>query len=695
MVRRWDGYVTLERQPDNSWEPVVTSGSVVGCDKGITLSTASDVNAPAHITAGDEITINLNDIFLKIDLSGKKILAGDYWSAIVRESIHEQGDWVLSDSKPVGIEHHYMTIVTTSSGNISWTASPWSKEELRKLRFPPLTDLNAADIGYTIPACDQLPDGQAAVADLLDNIPAPGDNNPSVKDILDNLLCNLSAATIPVLKDEDLCETLLDGEVTTIQDAINKLCIYEASSCNTVTVHPREDWADVLTETEDLDNIHICFRNGSFNLDDTIVFKNKRNIKISGGGRGSHIRCHARETVFRFENCESVTVENVFVECGKTGNDRSMENLNGVLTAINCRSVNFEKVISLCGASTSNAATCLTVRNEKGRGCNATIRSNELNCGHYQTGVLLVNVDRSVVDDNTIHTRPKHGSLSFEDQLIASPEFRATVRHYLVRNAVIRKFNEDSLLDGSVVPVTVDKKRVEFHSVVASYSEWEDMVVDYIGDKLIKSNGHLLEHVNAAADKMLTNKAFREKYSEMGTWFNLMKSNNPAIALHGIVVAGQKAGEVTIQNNSLHGVAEALRVALSDSGETKYMCGTVRVLNNNFHAIVPPFHYVQHQIVFAGNCNHYLYENNHTAVQKSKDIIDQRIDGLKVRGILGKMMIIRQNYISNSDVGIRVIPLNEDLKEFSQWIISDNMAASARFAVIAPSGRIKISGNLS
>ena len=695
MVRRWDGYVSLEKQPDDSWAPAVTGSAILGCDKGIPLSSLSDVNAPAHITAGNEVTINLNEIFLKIDIYGKKLLAGDYWNVPVRESIHEQGDWVLSESEPIGIEHHYMTIVTTSGGNVSWTSSPWSKEELRQLMFPPLTNLNAVDVGYTIPSCDLLPDGQAAVVDLMDNMADPGDNNPSVKDILDNLLCNLSAATIPVLKDQDFCETLLDGEVTSVQDAINKLCIYEASSCNTVTVHPREDWEDVLSEVEDLDNIHICFRNGSFNLDDTIVFKNKRNIRISGGGRGAHIRCHARESVFRFENCESVAVENVFVECGKVGFEGGLENLNGVLTAINCRNVNFENVVSLCGAGASNAATCLTVRNEEGRDGNAVIKSNELNCGHYQTGILLVNVDRSVVEDNTIHTRPKHGSLSFEDQLAASSKFRDTVRHYLIRDAVIRDFNEDSLLDGSVVPVTVNKRRVEFHSEVDSYSEWKNMVVEYIGDKPVESNKQLLEHVKAAADRMLTRKAFRKKYKEMNEWFQLMKSNNPAIALQGIVVGGQKAGEVTIQNNSLHGVAEAVRVALSDSGKKKYRCGTVRVINNNFHAIVPPFHYMQHQIIFTGHCNHYLYENNHTAVQRSKENYGQGIDGVKVRGILGRMMIIRQNFISNCDVGIRVIPLNEEINKPSQWIVADNMADSARSAVIAMSDAIRNSGNLS
>lgn len=697
MVRRWDGYVILEKQPDGTWVPETDGSKIKGVDRGIQLSSTSDIAAPAHITVGTDVTINLNRLFLKIELGDSSLLAGDYWLATVRQTTDEPGDWILEVAEPEGIEHHYMTIVTTSGPGFSWSSSPWDKKTLRKLRFPALTDMNAEKIGYTIPACDELPDGQAAVADLLDGIGSPGDTNPSVQDIIDRLLCGLNASTLPVLKDEDLCSDLLDPDVTSVQDALNRLCIHELSSCSTVTVHPHDDWLSDLDDIDSAESLSICFRNGTYNLDMPLVFENKKSIRITGAGKGTHIRCHSGEVALQFENCQEVVVENLYAECGKTGTGGRLSHLNGVINALNCGSVRVENSVALCAAGMTNDATCITVRNTKQRYGQATIRSCELNCGHYQTGLLLVNMNRSIVTDNIIRSRALPAGINFKAQLSNSSSFRNMVRQYLVNHAVIRKFQEDSGLDGRVVQLSVQGRRVEFRSEVNSFSTWENMVKAWISfaNKEVRTNQELLQHVKAAADRMLTNQAFRSEYTPMDTWFKTMEKYFSPMIHQGIVIAGQKAGEVVIRNNSLSQVAEAFRVALSDSGDQKYIAGKLRIQDNNVTGIVPPFYFMNHQLVFVGHCNYSLFENNHIRALRKETNKMQKITGVKVRGRLGRMAIVRQNVITAFDNGIWFEPLDEETDTACHWIIEDNLTEYAGRPVVSYTEKARVNENIS
>jgi hypothetical protein len=62
------------------------------------------------------------------------------------------------------------------------------------------------------------------------------------------------------------------------------------------------------------------------------------------------------------------------------------------------------------------------------------------------------------------------------------------------------------------------------------------------------------------------------------------------------------------------------------------------------------------------------------------------IDGICVHGVLGLMMIVRQNHLQNFTVGVRVTPLFRPptSRTLFQWLVAQNIMPSSTQTVIAP-----------
>ncbi|MEA3546862.1 MAG: hypothetical protein U9R66_04295, partial [Thermodesulfobacteriota bacterium] len=93
-----------------------------------------------------------------------------------------------------------------------------------RIAFPPLTDLNAVEVGYSKPNC---PIKQVSVNTLLKEKfgaawPDSGDINPSVRDILNTFLCDMDASLLPF---RSKCDNDLYPPATrTVDDALTALC---------------------------------------------------------------------------------------------------------------------------------------------------------------------------------------------------------------------------------------------------------------------------------------------------------------------------------------------------------------------------------------------------------------------------------------------------------------------------------------
>lgn len=183
-VRRWDGYCVLTRNNDGSWG---LDGADPGVDRGITLTTSGAVEDHGHVAIGSHVTLNLHALSLDLFsldsddksaavLDTSQFVSGDFWLALVRDRASDPANkiHVLSD-QPIGIHHHYLPLglVDTDGQSIS----ELSDADIRRLGFPPLTDIRARDVSYNPANCPQaaeanISDVQKAL-DVLCHQPVP------------------------------------------------------------------------------------------------------------------------------------------------------------------------------------------------------------------------------------------------------------------------------------------------------------------------------------------------------------------------------------------------------------------------------------------------------------------------------------------------------------------------------------------
>ncbi len=235
FARQWDGYAEIN---------LTDLKLVQGRDRGMPLSAGLDVSAHGWVGFHDgRLQINLELMELDLALAAKGFVAGDYWLAAVREAVDESGSYVLgkapavaggppAGAPPQGVGHHYLRLDDFIGGVLVHPSDTTADAFRRRMHFPPLTDLHADEVLYGPPAgctgiygtaenVKQALDALCSLdaADIAYNLNCPPGNNlasllaatlgaawpnldgqpksPSVQDMLQALLCHLSAAQIP------------------------------------------------------------------------------------------------------------------------------------------------------------------------------------------------------------------------------------------------------------------------------------------------------------------------------------------------------------------------------------------------------------------------------------------------------------------------------------------------------------------
>ena len=224
-VRQWDGYIKIKLDSTDETDKIVASR-----DRGKSLfidEISNQDHRRVNLTAG-VLKINLELMELELGTSGVAFVPGDYWLAPVREAVDESGDYVLGSASagetPRGVHHHYLLLAELrADGKLAAQDDAFS----RRMNFPPLTDIHAADIGFTdscvglyagaknvqqaldnlcdigaediaylVPNCGSN-EGKSIKDRLISSLDPDGDDNLTVEVALNTLLCDLTAASLP------------------------------------------------------------------------------------------------------------------------------------------------------------------------------------------------------------------------------------------------------------------------------------------------------------------------------------------------------------------------------------------------------------------------------------------------------------------------------------------------------------------
>lgn len=169
-VRRWDGSCVVERD-GGGW--TVHDAT----DRGISLDSGTD----RVRVDDDQLTFPLRHLEVRLRLAtdgSLRVLRGDHWLVRVRaQPPPEGGDdrrvQVVSPT-PIGIVHHYLPLGVVDGDQVRLRGD----DERRARSFPPLTDLQARDVGY-VPCRDgRLDETDTTVQKALDALCSAVDERP-------------------------------------------------------------------------------------------------------------------------------------------------------------------------------------------------------------------------------------------------------------------------------------------------------------------------------------------------------------------------------------------------------------------------------------------------------------------------------------------------------------------------------------
>jgi len=340
-VRQWDGYLTIDLNTLSSPSHILN-----GMDRGVPLAQGAAASAShGRVSVSDGIiSINLERMELHLQTKERGFVPGDYWLTTVRESVQVSGQYVLpamddlsvptTGATPSGIRHHYLYL---GEIGINKRLVDQGDSFRRQMAFPPLTDIRAADVGFSN-TCSGLYGSAENLQQALDTLcsidagdiayPLPGckgrqetvrqqlaqaldpdeDGKLDVQHALDTLLCHLNADSLPVNKlDAGLCTDLRIDEVITVQDALNVLCTKSSGGCS-VVVRSSSHLVlllDEFSKQDEAQDLWLCLPAGTYELPASIFISGKRSLRISGQSQeavqlsfgGSRLALEADEVV--------------------------------------------------------------------------------------------------------------------------------------------------------------------------------------------------------------------------------------------------------------------------------------------------------------------------------------------------------------------------------------------------------------
>jgi hypothetical protein len=455
------------------------------------------------------------------------------------------------------------------------------------------------------------------------------------------------------------------------------------SSICTLLVKPSDNLAAVLGGIANGQDAHICFEQGTYTLPSRLLLQNKGNLTITGSGKGTKIIAPGLEAVIEFSNCQSVSMSNCYLEnladqaSIPTGFANNSEDIKGVLTFINCPSVELEKLSLRCAHQVVRSASCITVRqNLSVTNTQVRIRHCDLQVGYQQIGILLINVERSQIEDNKIQV-DRANEAAILNALLAKNEYRLRLLPRLIANAYLGTLRPKGGGSTSVrfdecnVVLNFAGQSIRFKTEPSLVSQWQPLV--NAQNPLVRSRHDLLKSVKQLARRILLDDNFRGTLPAFNNWYQGIKGQSTVIASQGIVVVGSRAQEVRILNNTIRGCLQGIHIGISPRASNR--AGSVLLTGNRLEVAAPKDQIRERHGIYVGSCDSLMIENNYLqAVNPALTI-----EGIRISGRLGRMVIVRQNHLSGfNPYGIYFNPLDAYGTEKMQWLVADNIASSAQ-----------------
>ena len=205
-------------------------------------------------------------------------------------------------------------------------------------------------------------------------------------------------------------------------------------------------------------------------------------------------------------------------------------------------------------------------------------------------------------------------------------------------------------------------------------NDWQQLINSQ--NPSVKSRKDLLNICKQLARKVVLDDSFRVNHAVFNKWYQKINGQSTVIASQGIAVVGFRAQEVRILNNAIQGFLQGIHIGISPRSSNR--AGSVLLTGNHIKVAAPVDQIRERHGIYVSSCESLIIENNYLQAVTGNPA--PAIEGIRISGRLGRMVIIRQNYLTGfNPYAIYFNPLDlYGTATKMQWLVSDNIASSAQ-----------------
>jgi hypothetical protein len=445
----------------------------------------------------------------------------------------------------------------------------------------------------------------------------------------------------------------------------------------TVSVKPGDD-LQAAVERLPADGGELCLAAGTYAIEPPVRVAGRRRVVIHGAGPATVLSATGREAALVFDACSEVEVRHLRAEGGAVGAPPGDPDLNGALTFLGCGDVVVADCVLACPDSQGRSQACVTVRGvEGGEPDRIRIERNRVEVGAWQTGVLVVDAAQVLVANNHVTLPPGDASpggfFAGANPALAA-ELRALLRSSLrpdkapgaTRVAVPGADAPLYLAGAGPAGLAADFAAAATARSVARAGGGERALLRFAGSL---GAGRGLEALSPSSLELVR---------RFGA---LLRS-----AGQGIVVGGASFGVVRVLDNLVEGTIQGIHVGVSHRDREPRSMDSVLVARNVVHAHVPATYDRDRHAVFVGNARSvHVLDTVATLRRIPGEGVPSptRVEGVRVYGMLGPFLAIRQTSLRGFAAGVSVVPL-PPVPEARMWLVAETLAEGARAALFAP-----------
>jgi hypothetical protein len=594
---------------------------------------------------GSSLELELeHGVRVALEDAGHTYRSGDYWLVAARASNDrrasgevlwptEAGVGQLPQFRyPEGTGHHYAALAlveVVQDGDFSYepVLEDGQVSDCRII-FPPLTDIRAEDVSYDNSECERI------------------------------------------------------DEATNVQEAIDELCHSIHDTCEFVLRADRDWRSELEAFIADRDEVQICVPAKTFVLDEPLKIEGLETVRITGAGRASRFDAASGTGALIFKDCTSVQVRDLSVSAGLAA---SKEQAGDAISVLDCVDVEVRDVDVVCAGTWQEQTSCIYVRF-----FDADLPANkleicgcDLQVGHRQAGITVIDAGRFRAQNNHIWVDPNDPAASFED----------LGKHTSLRNQFVDRFfasatdEKPRASEVEYEAVSHNDQSVWFQTDPHLNAGWAALL-DQEPPTGIDSARELLEYLHDMADKILFEGHIPQWGSGFNPWTQWAEDVQSSVegdevgiggpyGMGAIVVAGQVARQVRVVQNDIERFVCGVHVGLSNAkvDADPLVAPDVLIRDNDVDVTIPYGYNRERHGVFVGHFDKLAVHGNHVNATTAPHTY--ATDGVRVYGVPGRHMSIKDNYVAGFTTGVHTVFVYEDgnsESEASVWSVIDNFA---------------------